>query len=97
MAQIYVQSSQAVQDVINQLTKELQQFDQAAQDIEKEQNTLTTKWKGDASTAFNDTFNKQKPNFTTFHDAIESYIKALSQILQQYETTEANNTNIAKA
>lgn len=95
MSELYVQSSSSIQGVISRLTTLLGDFDKVANDIRSEHKTLVTKWEGDASTAFHDTFVKQEPNLTNFHDAIDEYIKALTTILGVYEQAEQKNVGIA--
>ena len=95
MAEIYVQSSSALQQIIEQLRNLNNEFRIRADDIRTEQNTLTTKWEGDASEAFQENFRKEEPNFATFMEAIEEYIQGLMEILSQYEATEEKNKVIA--
>ena len=95
MAEIYVQSSNALQGIIDQLVNLNGEFRRKADDIRMEQNTLTTKWEGDASKAFQENFHKEEINFVNFAAAIDEYIEALRRILAEYESAEARNTTIA--
>ena len=51
MSEIYIQSSQAIQDIITQLAQLNNAFREDAQNIDTEHKNLVTKWQGDASTA----------------------------------------------
>ena len=95
MAEIYVQSSNAIQGVIDQLTSLNNEYRSKAADIRTEHTTLVTKWEGDASTAFEDHFKQEEPNFESFATAIDEYIRALQEILAEYEQAEATNKAIA--
>ncbi len=95
MAVIRVSSSGDIQQIIDQLTQLNREFRNKATDINQEQTTLTTKWEGNASTAFQDHFKKEYPNFETFAVAIDEYIEGLKQILEEYERAEEMNKQIA--
>ena len=96
MAEIYVKSSNDIQEVINQLRTLNTEFRSKADGIRTEQINLTTKWEGDASTAFQRHFKKEEPNFETFATAIDEYIEGLTQILDEYNRTEDTNKAIAE-
>ncbi len=95
MSEIYVASSSALRDKIDELTNLNKEFRTKADEIRAEQKTLTTKWKGDASTAFQDNFQKEEPNFENFATTIDEYIRALEDILASYEAAEEQNKSIA--
>jgi len=96
MSEIYVASSAAIQQIIDELTNLNREFRAKADEIRQEQSTLTTKWKGDASTEFQDNFHREEPNFESFATAIDEYISALQEILAQYEQAEESNKAIAR-
>ena len=96
MAEIYVQSSSALDSVITELRTLNGDFNQKAIDIEKEQGILTQKWEGDASEAFQEHFRKEYPNFANFYNTIEEYIGALELIKGTYENAEQINKGIAQ-
>ncbi len=95
MSEIYVASSNALEQVINDLQAKNNEFHQYADNIRNEHKTLVTKWEGDASEAFEANFQKEEPNLTNFEQAITEYITALKKILAEYETAETQNVNIA--
>ncbi len=95
MSEIYVQSSSAIQGIIDQLTSLNGEFRQKFENIRTEHNTLVSKWEGPASTAFQENFRREEPSFENFATAIEEYVHALENILATYEAAEATNTNIA--
>ena len=96
MAEIYVQSSQALGEVIIQLDGLTQRFRQKAIDLEQEQQALCSKWEGDASTAFNQHWVQERENFNTLLEVLGEYIKKLEAIMQAYEEAEAKNKQIAE-
>ncbi len=96
MAEIYVKSSSDLEAVIQELTNLNTTFRTKAEEINNEKTTLTTKWEGDASTAFQEHFDKEYPNFETFATAIDEYVQGLQQILEQYNTAEDTNVSIAQ-
>ena len=95
MGQIYVQSSSALEGVIQELQARLTEYEQIADNIRNEVKALITKWEGDASDAFEANFHKEESNLTNFAQAIDEYITALKAILSQYEQAESQNINIA--
>ncbi len=96
MAEIYVKSSADIQNIIDQLRELNTQFRGKAEDINAEHTALVAKWEGDASTAFEEHFRKEYPNFETFATAIDEYINGLTQILEEYNATEDANKAIAQ-
>lgn len=95
MAEIYVNGSSSLQEVIDQLTQLNTSFREKAENIRAEQRTLTTKWEGDASTAFQEHFQQEEPNFENFATTIDEYIEGLKRILESYEQAEEQNKQIA--
>ncbi|WP_029200334.1 WXG100 family type VII secretion target [Oribacterium sp. NK2B42] len=96
MAEIYVKSSNDIQEVINRLRTLNTDFRNKANDIRTEQTNLTTKWEGDASTAFQEHFRKEEPNFESFATAIDEYIEGLTHILEEYNRAEDTNKSISQ-
>lgn len=95
MSAIYVGSSQALEEVINNLDSLNKSFREQADAIDAEHQNLVSKWQGDASTAFEDHYSKEKGNFENFAQAIDEYIAGLRTILENYEAAETMNKNIA--
>ena len=95
MAEIYVQSSSAIRDVITQLRDLNTQFHGKADDVRAEHTRLITNWEGDASTAFEEHFHNEESNFDVFEQAVLDYIVGLERILAEYEQAEEQNKQIA--
>lgn len=96
MSEIYVASSSAMQELIDNLTNLNSNFRTKKDEIQNEQNTLTTKWEGDSSTTFQERYQKEAPAFEEFAATIDQYINALKEALAEYEATEAKNQSIAQ-
>ena len=97
MAEIYVQSSNAIQGVIDELTQFNADFRTKAEEINSEKTNLTTKWEGDASTTFSERFDREYPSFENFAKAIDEYVQGLTNILAEYDRTEDANKAIAQS
>lgn len=95
MSEIVVTRSSDIQGIIDNLRNLNSEFRKKAEDISTEQGTLTSKWQGDASTAFQDHFKREYPNFENFAQVIDEYVQGLEQILQEYEQAEGANITIA--
>lgn len=95
MAEIYVQSSAALQGVIDELNELCVEFNNKKEAIQNEQEALVSKWQGDASTAFNENWMKESQNFRTLYDVAVKYVGALREILAKYETAEEQAKQIA--
>lgn len=94
MQTIVVKSSSQLQQVITQLTNYNSQFQSKVNELCNAQRTLDRMWDGDANTAFNNNFNKDKRQFDAFHSAIAEYIAKLKTIKENYENAETNNKQI---
>lgn len=95
MAEIYVAGSSSIQDVIDQLEELNSGFMDKANAIDAEHKALTSKWEGDASTAFEEHYQNERQNFDVFYNAIHEYANALRTILANYEYVEQQNKSIA--
>jgi WXG100 family type VII secretion target len=95
MAEIVVKSSSDIQGIIDNLRNLNTEFRKKADDVNTEQTALTSKWEGDASTAFQDHFKREYPNFENFAQVIDEYVVGLEQILQEYEQAEGANITVA--
>lgn len=95
MSKIVVRSSEVIDSAIGKLTRLNAQFESTSSDVINRQGALTNKWTGPASTQFQESFLKEKDNFQKFSDAINEYIKALTQILNNYEDAEGRNVSTA--
>lgn len=71
------------------------QFKVAVDKLQTLQKTLDSQWDGDANTAFNTAFNKDKAKFDKFHSEITKYINALSEIIVTYSNAEKKNYDTA--
>lgn len=94
MQTIVVKGSSQLQQVITQLTNYNSQFQSKVNELCSTQRTLDGMWDGDANTAFNNNFNKDKKQFDEFHAAIADYIAKLKTIKENYENAETNNKRI---
>lgn len=56
---------------------------------------LGSKWEGDARTAFNNEFIKDMDKFDNFYTGIMKFVQALRTDCDNYDKTEAQNTQIA--
>lgn len=65
------------------------------ENLRQEETALSAMWEGDANTAFHTAFTNDVTQMEAFYNAIENYCKALEQIAAQYDSTEAQNQNIA--
>ncbi len=95
MSKIVVRSSEIIDSAIGKLTRLNAQFETTSQDVIKRQASLTDKWTGSASNEFRNSFEKEKANFEKFSEAIQEYINALTQILNNYEEAESANVTTA--
>lgn len=95
MQTIVVKGSSQLQDIISQLTSYNNQFKTKVGELCSEQKRLDAMWDGEANTAFNQNFNKDKRQFDEFHHAIAEYITKLKTIKENYEKAETHNKQIA--
>ncbi len=94
MQTIVVKGSAQLQQVITQLTNYNSKFQSKVTELCSTQKKLDSMWDGDANTAFNNNFNKDKAQFDEFYRAIADYIKKLQTIKENYENAETNNKRI---
>ena len=95
MAQYTVTASD-MQRVINELTSANDEFKNRVNELEAAQQELSSQWQGDANTAFNNAFQNDKGQWTTFASLIDQYVQTLSTILQTYQTAEQTNAETAR-
>lgn len=91
MAKFQVTASE-LKAAITDLDEKNKAFKNKVSELEQ---ALRAQWQGDANTAFNSAFEKDKEKWTTFSLLIEQYILALQTILTTYEKAEATNTSTA--
>ena len=94
MAKFQVTASE-LKAAITDLDEKNKAFKNKVSELEQAQQALRAQWQGDAHTAFNSAFEKDKEKWTTFSLLIEQYILALQTILTTYEKAEATNTSTA--
>ena len=94
MAKFQVTASE-LKAAITDLTEKNKAFKNKVSELEQAQQALRAQWQGDANTAFNNAFEKDKEKWTTFSLMIEQYILALQTILTTYEKAEVTNTSTA--
>lgn len=84
---------------IKNKASELKQFNASLKtqigELKAHENSLTSKWEGDAKTAFHSAFTRDVVQMDNFYNAIERYAAALLEIAARYEAAENQNTNIA--
>jgi len=95
MQTIVVKGSSQLQNIISQLTNFNNQFKTKVGELCSEQRRLDGMWDGEANTAFNQNFNKDKRQFDEFYQAIADYIAKLKVIKENYEKAEYDNKKIA--
>lgn len=95
MQTIIVKGSSQLQNLITQLTNYNNQFKTKVTELCSEQRRLDSMWDGEANTAFNQNFNKDKRQFDAFHQAIAEYVAKLKTIKENYENAETHNKQIA--
>jgi WXG100 family type VII secretion target len=93
--QIYIKSSQDLENIISNLNRIRDEFHMRMTDIDNEERQLIQKWKGDASSSFDERWRRQYVNFENLYDLIGEYINALGQITENGGSTEQMNVTIA--
>ena len=89
-------SASEMQAAINELASANNEFKSRVSELEALQKELAGQWQGDANTAFNTAFQRDKSQWDTFAALINQYIQALGTIRTEYEKAEMANTNTAK-
>ena len=88
-------TSQELQAAINTLREDNSQFRSRVTDLVNKQSELSSQWQGDANTAFNNAFTRDKGQWDTFATLIDNYVETLESIKQAYEAAESANTSTA--
>jgi len=57
---------------------------------------LNGMWEGDAKNTFDKAYNQNLIQFENFYKGINEYVKALNQVADEYDRTEAINVQVAK-
>ena len=96
MAEIFVQSSAALDSVIEDLRAMRSECEGKENDLAAELSNVAAKWTGDASDAFINNWNTDSANFQNFLTVIDQYIQGLEQIKADYEQAEGMNTTIGE-
>lgn len=81
--------------VISDLTADNSEFKNRVNELQELQQELAAQWEGDSKNAFQQAFDNDKSQWTTFANLIDQYIQALQTITQEYEKAEAANVEIA--
>ena len=92
----YTLTASEMQNTINELNSANSEFKSRVSELETAQQELAGMWQGDANTAFNNAFQSDKGQWTTFAGLIDQYVQTLGTILQTYQNAEATNTDTAK-
>lgn len=92
----YTVTASEMQTAINELNSANNEFKSRVNELEAEQQNLASMWQGDANTAFNNAFQNDKSQWTTFANLIDQYVETLGSILQIYQNAEGTNTETAR-
>lgn len=90
-------SAAEMQSAISELSSANNEFKNRVNELEAAQKELAGQWQGDANTAFNNAFLRDKGQWSAFANLVDQYISALSGIKTQYEKAEAANSSTAKS
>lgn len=72
------------------------QFKQSVTTLRNDKQSLASKWKGEANTAFNQAVEQDLQKFDQFLAGIKEYSSKLRDNAQKYEDAENKNTSIAR-
>lgn len=72
------------------------QFKTSVTTLRNDKNRLSSQWKGEANTAFNQEVEKDLAKFDQFLAGIKEYATRLRDNAQKYEDAENKNTSIAR-
>lgn len=92
----YTITASEMQNAINELTSANAEFKNRVSELEGEQQNLAGMWQGDANTAFNNAFQNDKGQWSTFASLVDQYVETLGSILQIYQNAESTNLETAK-
>lgn len=84
-----------VQNVIRDLSASNSEFKNRVAELAESQQTLAGKWEGAAKIAFNNDFNKNKVKWDEFGVLVDQYIQALQSIMEIYEKSDQQSSEIA--
>lgn len=94
MPQIKVTASE-VRKKAEELRQLNSQFSSKVDELTSQEQSVASKWEGEARDAFHNAFNTDKTKWDEFHRVIEQYAVALDNIATEYEAKENMNVNIA--
>lgn len=92
----YTVTASEMQNAIRELNSANSEFKNRVNELEAAQQELASMWQGDANTAFNNAFQADKGQWSTFANLIDQYVQTLSTILQTYQTAESTNVDTAR-
>ncbi|MBO6142551.1 MAG: WXG100 family type VII secretion target [Lachnospira sp.] len=70
-------------------------FKNTTSDLEASEENLNSMWEGDANDQFHKAFKSDKTQMDNFYNAIEKYVSVLQEMVANYESVEAVNTDTA--
>lgn len=70
-----------------------QNFKSAVNQLEATEQNLMGMWDGDAKTAFNTAFVRDKVQMDNFYNAVSQYVQAIEQMAANYDAAEATNVS----
>lgn len=85
-----------MQNAINEINSANTEFKNRVAELEGEQQNLAGMWQGDANTVFNNAFQNDKGQWSTFANLVDQYVETLGSILQIYQTAESTNVETGK-
>ena len=84
---------------LNSKASELNQanssFKSQVENLQQQEQALSSMWEGDANTAFHAAFTKDITQMNNFYNAIAQYVQKLIEIAKQYDAAEQKNQGIA--
>lgn len=96
MAQIQVTASQ-LNEKKSEIAKLNKQLKNAIDETDSIVRQLKNEWLGDASDAFQASYKSNSNKLMQATEGVNSYIRALENIIQKYKSTEAKNVKIAQS
>lgn len=85
-----------MQNAINEISSANAEFKNRVAELEGEQQNLAGMWQGDANTVFNNAFQSDKGQWSTFATLVDQYVETLGSILQIYQNAESTNVETGK-
>lgn len=88
-------SSQELKSKAEELRQLNATFKSTTSELESSEGNLNSMWQGDANDQFHKAFSNDKIQMDNFYNAIEKYVSVLLEMVANYESVEARNTDTA--